>query len=297
MTAVTILEPSAERHEEVCVPREEPVTLVVNGKELVTLLASPGRRRELAAGFLYCEGLVRDPAQLVQMDEDEAGVRIEVTGADLSLRLMERRVLGSGCGKAVGFVTALDAFADAARSRSVALFSEPPWVHAAVLCAAALSTYTEGALYRCTRGHARRGAVPVQRRDGGVGRGHREAQRVGQGHRRQVPGRGVARRSCSWWSPGACRRRWWGRSSVHPSRWSSRRACPPTRPWRGQPAHPWRSWRAEGGSASAYSRVRNWWHRGARRPCLRRRAARHLPPAAHEQQHGGAADHRRATCR
>lgn len=152
MTAVTVLEPSAKRQEEVCVPREEPMTLVLNGWELVTLLASPGRRRELAAGFLFCEGLVRDPAQLVQIEEDGAGVRVEATGVDLSLRLMEKRVLGSGCGKAVGFLTALDAFAVAARSQQAALFSGRPWVHASVLCSAAHVTYTGGTLYRRTRG-------------------------------------------------------------------------------------------------------------------------------------------------
>ena len=152
MTAVTVLEPSTGRQEEVCVPREEPVTLVLNGRELVTLLASPGRRRELAAGFLFCEGLVRDPAQLVQIEEDEAGVRVEATGVDLPLLLMEKRVVGSGCGKAVGFLTALDAFAAAARPRSAALSSGRPWVQASVLCAAAHATFAGGGLYACTRG-------------------------------------------------------------------------------------------------------------------------------------------------
>jgi FdhD protein len=152
MAAVTILEPSVQRHEEVCVPREEALTLVLNGRELVTFLASPGHRRELVAGFLFCEGLVQDPAQLVRIEEDDAGVRVEATGVDLPLRLMEKRVLGSGCGKAVGFLTALDAFTAATGPRSAALSSARPWVQPSVLCAAAHTTYAGGALYRRTRG-------------------------------------------------------------------------------------------------------------------------------------------------
>ena len=35
---------------ELSLPREEPVTLFLNGQELVTLLASPGRRTELTVG-------------------------------------------------------------------------------------------------------------------------------------------------------------------------------------------------------------------------------------------------------
>jgi FdhD protein len=145
---VVSLEPAGEGAEEVFLPQEEAVTLMLNGRELVTLLASPGARRELAAGFLFCEGLVQDPAQFSELEEDAAGVRVTASGVDLALRLMEKRVIGSGCGKAAGFVTALDAFAAAARTRSPAL----PWVTAPVLCEAAMATYSGGALYRRTRG-------------------------------------------------------------------------------------------------------------------------------------------------
>jgi FdhD protein len=145
---VVILGPAGEGRGEVALPREEVVTLTLNDQELVTLLASPGARRDLAAGFLFCEGLIQDPAQLLDMEEDSTGVRVTASGVDLPFRLMEKRVIGSGCGKSAGFVTALDAFAVASRARMVV----PGWVIAPVLYEAAMATYSGGALYRRTRG-------------------------------------------------------------------------------------------------------------------------------------------------
>jgi FdhD protein len=146
--SVTLLGPDGSQVREVALPREEAVTLYLNGKELVTLLASPGQRRELVAGFLFSEGIVGGQSQLLELEEDAAGVRVKATAVDLPLRLLDRRVVGSGCGRAAGFVTALDAFA-AARRRQVAPL---PWVSADAVCAAATFTFSHGALYRRTRG-------------------------------------------------------------------------------------------------------------------------------------------------
>jgi FdhD protein len=142
------LDQEGVRRTQVSLPREEAVTITLNGQELVTLLASPGNRRELAAGFLFNEGLVTDAAQIEVLEEHEEGVRVVATGVELALRLMDRRVIGSGCGKAAGFVSALDAFAAASRPPVPAA----PWVAAQVVCAAASATYSGGALYRRTRG-------------------------------------------------------------------------------------------------------------------------------------------------
>jgi FdhD protein len=129
-------------------PREEPLTLFVNDRELVTLMATPGSWRELAVGFLLGEGIVAELEQLEELEEDRAGIRVQARGVDIGLRLFERRVLSSGCGKATSFVTALDALAAPQRS----LPEELPWVAASVLEQAALSTYSGGELYRRTRG-------------------------------------------------------------------------------------------------------------------------------------------------
>jgi FdhD protein len=134
--------------EDIPVPVEEPVTLTINGSELVTLMASPGARRELAAGFLVGEGIIADLSQLEEMEEDARGVLVRAKGVDLGLRLFEKRVLSSGCGKGMGFVTALDALAAPHRR----LPAELPWVTASVVQAAAFLTYSGGPLYQLSRG-------------------------------------------------------------------------------------------------------------------------------------------------
>jgi FdhD protein len=130
------------------VPQEEPVTLTINGRELVTLLATPGDRSALVAGFLFDEGIIDRIEQIESLEEEEAGVRVRAEGVDLGLRLFQRRVLGSGCGRSFTFTSALDALAAAGRVLPVDL----PWVGASVVRQSAQATYSGGELYRRTRG-------------------------------------------------------------------------------------------------------------------------------------------------
>jgi FdhD protein len=130
------------------VPREEAVTITLNGREFITLLATPADRAALAVGFLFDEGILDTIDQLLSCEETVEGVRVEARDIDLSTRLFERRVLTSGCGKAFAFASALDAFtADGRR-----LPEEMPWVKASVLHQAVGSVYSGGSLYRTTRG-------------------------------------------------------------------------------------------------------------------------------------------------
>jgi FdhD protein len=147
--------------EEAEVPREEPLTLNVNGGELVTLMATPGRDEELALGFLVGEGIIAGLEQVVELRRETTGIEVTAEGVDLGLRLFERRMLTSGCGKGVGFVTALDALAAPQRRLPV----ETPWVRASVLEKAALQLYAGGALYRRTRGTH---AAALFQRDGSL---------------------------------------------------------------------------------------------------------------------------------
>jgi FdhD protein len=64
------------------------------------------------------------------------------------LRLFEKRVFTSGCGKGTSFVSALDTLAEPVRS----LPEEVPWVSASVLERSALEVYKGGQLYRETGG-------------------------------------------------------------------------------------------------------------------------------------------------
>lgn len=46
---------------------EEPLQICVNGSPLVVTMRTPGHDRELAAGFLWAEGIITDPIQLTAL--------------------------------------------------------------------------------------------------------------------------------------------------------------------------------------------------------------------------------------
>ena len=97
---------------ELPVVREIPVTLRLNGRELITLLASDDALDFLAAGFLKGEGFVSRREEILSITVDPRGeaVDVEATGVDpLAEKLLERRAVTSGCGKGTTFTHALDA--------------------------------------------------------------------------------------------------------------------------------------------------------------------------------------------
>ena len=100
------------RAAEVAVVREIPVTLRLNGREIITLLASDDALDFLAAGFLKAEGFVSSREDLVAITVAPQGeaVDVEATGVDpLAEKLLERRTVTSGCGKGTTFTHAVDA--------------------------------------------------------------------------------------------------------------------------------------------------------------------------------------------
>jgi FdhD protein len=88
------------------VASELPISLVLNGKPLVTLLCTPSELEELTVGFLLSEGLLHKKSSIKKIDihEPEATVYIELSDlpADFS-ELFEKRTISSGCGKGVTF--------------------------------------------------------------------------------------------------------------------------------------------------------------------------------------------------
>ncbi len=97
---------------EVPVVREIPVSLRLNGREIITLLASDDALDFLAAGFLKAEGFVSRREDILTIQVAPAGVTVDVeaTGVDpLAEKLLERRAVTSGCGKGTTFTHALDA--------------------------------------------------------------------------------------------------------------------------------------------------------------------------------------------
>lgn len=88
------------------IPRESSLTIYLNQVSLVTILATPSQLKELAVGFLFSEGFLKDREELerVKIRQGEALVEIRDKQAGLS-RLLDQKTLGltSGCGKGVTF--------------------------------------------------------------------------------------------------------------------------------------------------------------------------------------------------
>ncbi len=98
-------------HRDDVVVQETPLTLYVNGREVVTLLYLGEHGEELALGFLRSEGFIRERADLVswRADEGEGVVRVDLRTAPAAVdRLLEKRTVTTGCGKGTTFYRALD---------------------------------------------------------------------------------------------------------------------------------------------------------------------------------------------
>lgn len=82
--------------------REFPVKLIVNSREIATLIASPHDLRFLVAGFLRLQGFVEKAADfhMLSVCEDLAVANVRIAG-ELPERLTP--VLTSGCGTGVTF--------------------------------------------------------------------------------------------------------------------------------------------------------------------------------------------------
>jgi FdhD protein len=92
--------------------KEQPVTLYLNGREVVTLLCAGHHLDELAAGFFFAEGFVETPSDLegLEVNEAEGKVNLRIRGdASLTERLWQKRTVTSGCGKGSLFYYSLDA--------------------------------------------------------------------------------------------------------------------------------------------------------------------------------------------
>ncbi len=108
------------------VARESAVTIVLNERELVTLLCSPTDLKYLAVGFLLSEGLLGSKDEIRRMTHDYRTdtVRVDTerderpAGAAVS-----RRFVTSGCGGGVSFHTAADVVRGQAKIESGAEIS------------------------------------------------------------------------------------------------------------------------------------------------------------------------------
>jgi FdhD protein len=103
-----------DRREETSVSliREAPLTIFLNGRELVTLLCAGHHLEELTLGFLKSEGLLDAMHEVVALQVDQgAGVARVSLKQESALReaLFQKRTLGAGCGRASLYYQPLDA--------------------------------------------------------------------------------------------------------------------------------------------------------------------------------------------
>jgi len=111
--------------EETSVIAEKPVTLFLNDKEVVTLLATPENLKELAVGFMLSEGWLQENKPIQRVEVDPGGsVRVRVNyHPAMSEKLFLRRTITSGCGRGTIFYNVLDSLG-AKRIRSAARISK-----------------------------------------------------------------------------------------------------------------------------------------------------------------------------
>ncbi len=91
--------------------REAPLTIYLDGQELVTLLCTGQHPEDLAIGFLRSEGILDnwDEVSSLRADEKTGAVWVELRqGRRLRQELLHKRTLGAGCGRASLYYQPLD---------------------------------------------------------------------------------------------------------------------------------------------------------------------------------------------
>jgi FdhD protein len=93
------------------VAREFPLTIILNGQELVTLLCTPVEMKCLAVGYLASEGLITEKGEIkrILLDADKGVVRIDTKQpVELEQNTPFKRLITSGCGRGASLYTASD---------------------------------------------------------------------------------------------------------------------------------------------------------------------------------------------
>ncbi|MBM7553020.1 formate dehydrogenase accessory sulfurtransferase FdhD [Thalassobacillus pellis] len=93
------------------VAEEFPLTIVVNGEEIATMVCSPIDMRELVVGFLATEGIIfkYEDIHSITMDEECGFAYVELHRNLPDARNTDKRWLGSCCGKSRAFYFQSDA--------------------------------------------------------------------------------------------------------------------------------------------------------------------------------------------
>lgn len=128
--------------------QEVPLTIYLNGHEVVTLLCTGKHPEYLAVGFLKSDGLITDLMQLkdthVEHFPERLKVFVQTSHDPLSVQPLERSIT-SGCGKGTNFEKNVETIAAVNVSARLAVSPQQ------VLQLAA-SLHERSTLYRATRG-------------------------------------------------------------------------------------------------------------------------------------------------
>ena len=95
-----------ETDTEATVTMEHPLTIILNNRELVTLLCSPTDLEYLAVGFLFSEGLLKSKGEIkkITVDDQADVVRVETRkDKELPPELLHRPLIASGGGRGTPF--------------------------------------------------------------------------------------------------------------------------------------------------------------------------------------------------
>ena len=79
------------------------LTIHLQGKELLTLVCTPGNEKELSTGFLYSSGLIRSVGDVesISIDRKNMSAHVVLHGENPDIDGLFERVYTSGCGKGV----------------------------------------------------------------------------------------------------------------------------------------------------------------------------------------------------
>jgi FdhD protein len=84
------------------VASEIPYTIMINEKELATLLCTPAHLKELTYGFVFTSGIVQRPGEVIgyTLDREKWIGYLELEKAP-DFELLSKRIYTSGCGKGI----------------------------------------------------------------------------------------------------------------------------------------------------------------------------------------------------
>ena len=108
---------------------EIPLTFVVNGHEMATLMCSPSHPKAFTYGFLFTSGMIRSAKDILDWDLDQRKWRVDVQVKEFTdPELLGKRIYTSGCGKGVMYTNMAELAARSdPKSGSPAGILSMPW--------------------------------------------------------------------------------------------------------------------------------------------------------------------------